>query len=94
VADRAVDAPRERSAEQQAEDIAYAASIRFIEALDSIGLTVTTAKVVTPEGRAPGVRVGTFSSPDLDALSGLIEAEAARRATTRALDRGEAVPAP
>lgn len=63
-------------------DVAYVASVRFIEAMESIDLSVTTAKVVTPEGREPGVRVGTISSADLDALSGLIEAEAARRGRT------------
>ena len=67
------------------DDIAYAASIRFIEAMESIQLSVTTAKVVTPAGREPGVRVGTISSGDLDALSLLIEAEAVRRSRARAL---------
>ena len=59
-------------------DLAYAASLRFIEAMEAIGLFVTTAKVVTPEGREPGVRVGTISTADLDALSRLLEAEARR----------------
>jgi len=61
-------------------ELAYAASLRFIEAMEAIGLSVTTAKVVTPEGREPGVRVGTISTADLDALSRLLEDEAARRA--------------
>jgi hypothetical protein len=68
------------TAASRAEDIAYAASLRFIEAVEAIGLSVTTATVVTPEGREPGVRVGTISTPDLDALSRLLEAEAMRRA--------------
>jgi hypothetical protein len=61
-------------------DAAYAASVRFIEAMESIDLSVTTAKVVTPEGGEPGVRVGTISSADLEELTRLIVAEAARRA--------------
>jgi len=61
------------------EDVAYAASLRFIEAMEAVELSVTTAKVVTPEGRQAAVRVGTISTTDLDALSGLLEAEATRR---------------
>jgi len=75
-----------RAAEQPdraAADVAYAASLRFIEAMESIELSVTTAKVVIPEGREPAVRVGTITTGDLDTLSRLLEAEAARRAGVR-----------
>ena len=61
-------------------DIAYAASVRFIEAMEAMQLSVTSATVVAPEGQDPGVRVGMVSTGDLDALSRLLEAEAARRA--------------
>ncbi len=60
-------------------DIAYAASLRFIEAMEAIQLSVTSATVVTPEGREPGVRVGVISPGDLDTVSRLLEDEAARR---------------
>lgn len=60
-------------------DIAYAASLRFIEAMEAIQLSVTSATVVAPEGQDPGVRVGVISTGDLDTLSRLLEAEFTRR---------------
>jgi hypothetical protein len=62
-----------------AADVAYAASLRFLMAMASIQLSVTTAQVVDVEGQEPAVRVGTISCVHLDALSQLIEDEAARR---------------
>jgi hypothetical protein len=63
----------QRGVIERPEDVAHGAAIRFIVAMEALGLDVTSARAVASTAGVHGVRVGVVSPEALNVLSGLVE---------------------